>query len=99
MSKATKTGELELIQYYREKKPPSLKQFVHRKHVSEIMTRLKGADGIERNPSTGRNAPVSAIKARELLKGKTSEYLIAEHPEWVEEYRKEYPNAAGNKEA
>ena len=84
------TQELELIQYYREKRPPTLKQFIHRKHVSTVMAQVKGKDGVTRDAATGKNAPVSAIKARELLKGKTSEELMAEHPEWVDEYKKEH---------
>lgn len=94
------TNGVELIAYIREKRPPTLSQFVHRKHVGKIMSQVKGEGGVVNDPRrTGKRIPASALKARELIKGKKSEDLIAEHPEWVEEYKREYGDGAGNKEA
>lgn len=90
---------IQQITYYRVVKPPTLKQFLHRKFVKETMAQIKGKSGVEQDPLTGRPAPASAVKAREMMQGKKAEELMTEHPEWVEEYKKEYGDGTGNKEA
>jgi hypothetical protein len=92
-----KGNQIQIITYYRTPKPPTLKQFVHRKFVHQVMEQVKGENGTTEDPVTRRTAPVSAVKARDLMKGKKAEELIAEHPDWVEEYKREYPDGAGDK--
>ena len=99
MTKQAANQELEEIRYFRVKKPPTLKQFLHRKFVGHIMGQVKGENGVNKDSSSGRSAPKSALKARELLKGKKSDDIMKEHPEWVDEYKKEHGDGTGNKEA
>lgn len=88
--------DIQIITYYRKVKPPTLKQFLHRKFVKLTMSQIEGKSGIMKDPETGRPAPASAVIARDMMKGKKAEDIMAEHPEWVEEYKKEYPNGAGD---
>jgi len=90
---------LQQITYFRELKPPTLKQYVHRRAVRETMQKLEGETGVKIDPESNKQMPISAIRAKELLKGQRAEDLIREHPEWVEDYRREQGDAAGNKEA
>lgn len=74
------------ITYYRQVKPPTLRQYLYRRAVRERMANLKGKVGVTTNPSTGLPIPESALAAREALKGLTTEKILAEHPEWKEDY-------------
>ena len=80
---------LQKIEYYREVRPPTLKQYVFRRAVREKMAELKGQTGVTINPETGRPIPVSALAAREALRGLSAEQLLKEHPEWREDYERE----------
>ncbi len=80
--------ELEKIIYFREKKPPTLKQFVIRKAIGESASKTKNVKG--KDVISGHPAPKSAKIISENVRGKTAEDLIKEHPEWVEEYKKKY---------
>lgn len=82
--------KLQQITYYRQVKPPTLKQFLYRRAVKEAMERVKGKVGVALNPDTGLPIPESALAAREVLKGLTTEKILAEHPEWGEEYEREF---------
>lgn len=83
--------DLEKIEYIRERKPPTLKQFVWRKAVSEASAEARklGLKGNTTNPDTGLLIPRSALHVKEALEGKTPEDLIREHPGWVAEYDKQ----------
>ena len=81
--------QLQEITYYRQIKPPTLKQFLFRRAVKEKMALIKGQTGVTANPETGRPIPVSALAAREALKGLTAVQLLQEHPEWAEDYKRE----------
>jgi len=85
--------------YFKMIKPPTLKQYLQRRFVREVMSQVKGENGVSVDAGTGRKAPASAIKAKELMQGKKAEVLMTEHPEWVEEYKKGHGDVAGNKEA
>lgn len=85
-----KPVEVQQITYFRRVKPPTLKQYLYRRHVQESMEQVKGETGIGVVPGTIENAPISAIKAKELLKGQTGDVLEALHPDWVEDYHKQY---------
>ena len=78
------------VEYYRQIKPPTLKQFLYRRAVKEAMASIKGQDGITVNPKTGNPIPISALAAKEALKGLTAEKIAKEHPGWVDEYNKEH---------
>ncbi len=82
------TEEIKLVkvEYWREVKKPSLKQFLYRRAVKEKMTAIKGKIGVTVNPGTGLPIPESALAAREALKGLTAERILAEHPTWKEDY-------------
>jgi hypothetical protein len=80
--------QLQEIKYYRQIKPPSLKQFLFRKAVKEKMSLIKGQTGVI--IENGRPIPVSALAAREALKGLTATQLLVEHPEWVADYKETY---------
>lgn len=77
---------IQTVTYHRLVRPPTLKQWIYRKAVAELMVQVKGETGTDLDPETGRLAPASAIKAKELMKGLNAEKLIAEHPDWVKEY-------------
>ena len=83
-------GQIQKIEYYRIVKPPSLKQFIHRKAVAQAMKQVQGETGVGIDPDTRRPTPISAIKAKELLKGVTAEDLMRLHPDWIEDYRREH---------
>lgn len=83
-------GGLQKITYFRKVKKPSLRQYLYRRHVQETMEQVKGETGVGVVPDTKKNAPISVIKAKELLKGHTGDVLMALHPDWVEDYEKEY---------
>jgi len=84
--------QLQKIEYYRQVKPPTLKQWVFRRAVQERMATVKGQTGVTVNPENGRPIPVSALAAKQVLKGLTAEQLLAEHPEWREDYDREKEN-------
>ncbi|MBA7635479.1 hypothetical protein ES703_43083 [subsurface metagenome] len=81
---------LQKIEYYREVRPPTLKQYVYRRAVRELMAELKGQTGVTINPETGRQIPVSALAAQEALRGLSAEQLLEEHPEWQRDYEQIY---------
>jgi len=74
------------VEYYRVIKPPTLKQWVYRRAVRQAMAAIRDQKGVTLDPETGRPIPVSALAAKEALKGLTAEQIMEEHPEWVEEY-------------
>ncbi|MBA7475287.1 hypothetical protein ES707_10653 [subsurface metagenome] len=81
--------QLQEIKYYRVVKPPTLAQYVYRRAVKEAMTKVKGKVGVVINPGTGLPIPESALAAREALKGLTAEQILAQHPEWKEDYERD----------
>ena len=82
--------QLQEIKYYRQIKPPSLKQYLFRRAVAERMAKVKGQTGVIVNPESGKPIPVSALAAREALKGLLADKILQEHPEWREDYEREY---------
>lgn len=79
--------ELEQITYLRQKKDPTLKQFIRRKATQAAAQEAKGQTGtvlVE-----GRPVPRSSVIMQEKLKVDTH-VLAAEHPEWVNEYKEVY---------
>lgn len=80
---------LQKIEYYRQVRPPTLKQYLYRRAVREKMAEIKGQAGVTTNPGTGRDIPVSALAAREALKGLTAEQILQKHPEWRDDYERE----------
>ena len=86
----TEEIQLEKIEYYRQRKPPTLAQYLYRRAVKERMAEIKGRVGVTVNPDTRRLVPESALAAREALKGLTAEQILAEHPEWEDEYYQKY---------
>ncbi len=81
--------KLQKIEYYRQVRPPTLKQYLYRRAVKEMMALIKGRVGVTLNPSTGIPIPESALAAQEALKGLTAEQILKEHPEWREDYEKD----------
>lgn len=88
--KVAKEIQLQKIEYYRVVKKPTLKQYLYRRAVRERMAGIKGKDGVTINPDSQRLVPVSALAAKEALKGLTTEKILAEHPEWREDYEREH---------
>lgn len=82
--------KIQQITYYRIVKPPTLKQYLHRRAVREVMSSVKGETGVGIDKDTNRPVPLSAIKAKEMLKGTKADDLMRLHPGWVEDYRREY---------
>ena len=91
----TEEIKLQEIHYFRQVRPPTLKQFLYRRAVQEKMAEIKGKVGVTVNTETGVLIPESALAAKEALKGLTAEQILKEHPEWAEEYKQRY----GTKEA
>lgn len=81
--------KLEKIEYYRQVRPTTLKQYLYRRAVKEMMALIKGRVGVTLNPDTGIPIPESALAAKEALKGLTAEKIAKEHPEWREDYEKD----------
>jgi len=77
------------VEYWRQIKKPTLPQYLYRRAVKEAMASIKGQDGITVNPKTGNPIPISALAAREALKGLTTEQILAEHPNWKEDYERD----------
>jgi len=77
------------VEYYRQVKPPTLDQFLYRKAVRETMKAIKGKVGVTVSPDTGLPIPESALAAREALKGLTTEQILAEYPNWKEDYERD----------
>lgn len=84
-------GEIQLqkIEYYRKVLPPTLAQYLYRKAVKEKMAKIKGKVGVTINPETGLPIPESALAAKEALKGLTTKQILAQHPEWKEDYERD----------
>jgi len=78
--------QLQEIKYYRQVRPPTLKQYLYRRAVQEKMGEIKGKVGVTVNPDTGIPIPESALAAKEALKGLTAEQILAENPSWKEDY-------------
>ena len=85
----TEEIKLQLITYYRQVKPPTLKQYLYRRAVKEKMAEITGKVGVTVNPDNGLPIPESALAAREALKGLTTEQILAEHPNWKEDYERD----------
>ena len=79
---------LEKVEYWRERKPPTLKQFIWREAMKLASDEARVIKGTTINPETGYEIPRSALHIKEALKDKTVEDLMTEHPEWVAEYKK-----------
>ena len=90
MAEKQKIGDVQEIRYFRTVKAPTLKQYLHRRAVSDVMSQVKSETGLGRDTETGRIIPISAIKAKEMLKGVKAEDLMKLHQDWVEDYRREY---------
>jgi len=82
--------KLQKIEYYRQVRPPTLKQYLYRRAVKEMMASIKGKVGVTINPGTGIPIPESALAAKEALKGLTAKKIAKEHPDWVEGYNKKH---------
>ena len=81
--------ELEQVTYFRERKPPTLKQFLVRRAVSEAAAGAKGEKGV--SFKSGTPIPKSAEKIGQKLSSlKDLDRLAADHPEWVKEFEKKY---------
>lgn len=78
--------ELEQITYYRLSGPPTLKQYLIRRHMRQVAQRVVGATGT--TIIDGRLLPRSAIRMSSYLKGMTAERIASEHPDWVEEWKR-----------
>ena len=85
----TEEIKLQEIKYYRQVRPPTLKQYLYRRVVQEKMAEIKGKVGVTVNPDTGIPIPESALAAKEALKGLTAEQILAQHPEWKEYYERD----------
>jgi hypothetical protein len=84
--------KLQEIHYFRQVKPPSLKQYAFRRAVREKMAKIKGQTGVTVNPENQNPIPVSALAAKEALKGLTADQLLTENPSWREDYAREQKN-------
>ena len=82
--------KLQKIEYYRQIRPPTLKQYLYRRAVKEKMAGIKGQIGVTINPDTGTPIPESALAAKEALKGLTAESILELHPEWEQDYNMLY---------
>ncbi|MFH1484698.1 MAG: hypothetical protein ABIH46_01380 [Chloroflexota bacterium] len=79
------------VRYYQLVRAPTLRQYIHRRFVKSVMESLKVGPGVGIDMDTGRPAPLTAIEAKARIKGSKAENLMREHPEWIEDYYKEYP--------
>jgi hypothetical protein len=82
--------QLQKIEYYRQVRHPTLKQFLHRKNVAEVMAAAKSVGGVVFDQESQRAMPRSAQHVKGKLKGMTADKVAEIHPEWVEEWEKLY---------
>ena len=82
--------EFEKIVYYRQKRLPTLKQYLLRRKVAQVMSDIADRRGTVLDPETQRSIPRTAHLAKELLKGLTSDKIGLENPSWKDDYAKEY---------
>ena len=85
-------GEIKLVkvEYWRQIKEPTLAQYLYRRAVQEKMSQIKGRVGVMTNSDTGVLIPLSALAAKEALKGLTAEKILAENPSWEADYKEKY---------
>lgn len=77
---------LQKVEYYKEIKTPSLKQYLINKKLKEKSAEVKKVKGVVRDKVTGRLMPKVAVQMRESMKGVSADKVAEEHPEWVQEY-------------
>lgn len=82
---------LRKVEYWQKVRPPTLKQYLLRRHVGEVMASLKGGVGTGLDIDTGRPAPLTAIAAKAKLKGIRADEIARLHPEWVADFASAYP--------
>jgi len=85
----TQEPKLRKIEYWQQVRPPTLLQYLYRRAVKEEMGKVRGKTGVEVDPETKRLAPSSAIEARKKLRGLTADIVLAEHPEWKDDYERD----------
>ncbi|GAI05781.1 unnamed protein product [marine sediment metagenome] len=78
------------VHYFKQVRNPSLKQYLVRRAITEAGVKTRDMKGITVNPETGRPMPQSALSISQEVKGLTAEKLLELHPEWQEEYEREY---------
>ena len=83
----TQDTEVQVVTYYRVRRPPTLPQYLYRRAVAELMKDVKGMTGVGIDPDTHRPSPLSAIKAKQGMRGLKARDLAVLHPDWVKEYR------------
>lgn len=77
------------VEYYRQVKAPTLRQYLYRRAVKVAMAEIKGKVGVTVNPDTGLPVPESALAARDALRGLTTKKILAENPSWKEDYERD----------
>lgn len=78
------------VRYFQQVKAPTLNQYLWRRYMRSV-TKGKGGSGVVTDPESGRPLPLTAFNAKQQLTGVTAHQVAIEHPDWVEDYKKEHP--------
>ena len=78
------------VQYYRQIKPPTLKQYLYRRKMAEVMHGLGNQTGVTFDKEINKLIPLTASLARKSLKGLTSDKIADDHADWVSDWRTKY---------
>ena len=86
-SSSKKSGKQKIV-YYRDIKPPTLKQYLIRRYFGEQASKTKGVEG---NSSVGETVmPDSAIALKKKVKGINADMVAKMYPGWVKDYERRY---------
>ncbi len=77
------------VEFWQQVKAPTLNQYLWRRYMASV-TKGKGGNGVVTDPESGNPLPLTAFNAKQQLRGITAQQVAIQHPEWVEDYKKEY---------
>jgi len=78
------------VHYWKQVRRPTLKQYLVTRIVNDAGSITRVLKGVVVNPRTGRLMPKSAFMVSESVKGLTAEKILEAHPEWQDDYEREF---------
>jgi hypothetical protein len=78
------------VHYFKQVRSPTLKQYLVRRAIKEAGSATREVKGIVKNPATGSSMPRSASIVQDNVRGLIAERLLELHPDWKEDYEREY---------
>lgn len=78
------------VHYFKQVRKPTLRQYLVRRAIKEAGSATREVKGVVLSPTTGNPMPKSASIVGDNVRGLTAEKLLELHPEWEEDYEREY---------